>query len=165
MDDKSVLAIADKAASEVGSQTADVTEAISAAVTAAAVAATTEAALVDRTPVKTDDAVAPGSNLSSSSMGQMSNPAKYSDRYEFSTNENGFKRTFPEKLMEILDQPDVQDCMMWTPDGDSFRITSVNKCTSEVLPRFFKQTKFPSFVRKLNRWGFKQVRSINNVLI
>lgn len=78
-------------------------------------------------------------------------------KYHFSTNENGFKRTFPEKLMEILDHPNSQDILQWMPDGEAFCVLSPTRCTDEILPKFFKQTKFPSFVRKLNRWGFKQI--------
>jgi len=79
------------------------------------------------------------------------------ERYDFGTNENGFKRTFPEKLMQILSLPETQDAMQWVPDGEAFIIKSVVKCVNDILPRFFKQTKFASFVRKLNRWGFKQI--------
>lgn len=66
-------------------------------------------------------------------------------------------KTFPEKLMDMLDNEDVQDAITWLPGGKSFSIINPNKFTDNVLPRFFKQAKFESFVRKLYRWGFRQV--------
>ena len=60
--------------------------------------------------------------------------------------------TFPEKLMHMLSHDDVRDSIMWLPGGKSFVIANQRKFTAEVLPRFFKQCKFDSFVRKLYRW-------------
>lgn len=48
-------------------------------------------------------------------------------------------------------------CIAWLADGNSFVVRNPEEFTREVLPRFFKKTKFTSFVRKLYRWGFKQV--------
>ena len=79
------------------------------------------------------------------------------EKYDFGTNENGFRRTFPEKLMEILSMKESTDAMQWVADGDAFVILSVANCVHTILPRFFKQTKFASFIRKVNRWGFKQI--------
>lgn len=109
-----------------------------------------EAALIDRTPgtVGLSDDIASAVVAAAGVDG---------NKYQFTTNENGFKRTFPEKLMEVLDQPASQDIMHWMPDGEAFCILSSSRCRDEILPKFFKQTKFPSFVRKLNRWGFKQI--------
>lgn len=54
------------------------------------------------------------------------------------------------------DQPDGF-CIAWLPDGKSFVIRNPDLFTRQVLPKFFKATKFSSFTRKLYRWGFRQV--------
>ena len=59
--------------------------------------------------------------------------------------------------MDMLDHEDVTEAITWLPGGKSFSIINPKKFTDAVLPNFFKQAKFESFVRKLYRWGFRQV--------
>lgn len=69
--------------------------------------------------------------------------------------------TFPEKLMNLMkfaeEQTEDNFCIAWLPDGKSFVIRNPDEFTRQVLPKFFKATKFSSFTRKLYRWGFRQV--------
>lgn len=71
--------------------------------------------------------------------------------------------TFPEKLMNMMiyaEKKNVTDtnfCIGWLDDGQSIIVRNPDKLTDDVLPLFFKQTKFSSFTRKLYRWGFRQV--------
>jgi len=69
--------------------------------------------------------------------------------------------TFPEKMMNLMryavDQNQEGFCVAWLPDGKSFVIRNPDTFTRQVLPKFFKATKFSSFTRKLYRWGFRQV--------
>jgi len=70
------------------------------------------------------------------------------------------KRTFAEKLMEVLSRPsECGHAVTWLPDGKSFVIVSPQAFTADVLPHYFKTAKFESFTRKLNRWGFKRIVS------
>lgn len=69
--------------------------------------------------------------------------------------ESGFM-SFPEKIMMLLDKKLAPDSMWWIPDGDAFCILPV-PFTEKVLDKHFQGTKFESFTRKLNRWGFKRV--------
>jgi len=48
-------------------------------------------------------------------------------------------------------------CVAWSEDGKSFIVKVPDKFVREVIPKFFKPTKFSSFTRKLYRWGFRQV--------
>jgi len=48
-------------------------------------------------------------------------------------------------------------CISWLADGKSFLIRHPEDFTRQVLPKFFKATKFSSFTRKLYRWGFRQL--------
>jgi hypothetical protein len=59
--------------------------------------------------------------------------------------------------MEILSDEEDSDTISWLPHGRSFIIYKKKKFAANVLPKFFKATKFTSFTRKLNRWGFTRV--------
>lgn len=65
-------------------------------------------------------------------------------------------RTFPEKLMELLETEALKDVMWWLTDGEGFALAP-QLFSSKVLSPYFYGTKFESFTRKLNRWGFKRV--------
>mmetsp|Transcript_50132 Transcript_50132/g.76231 ORF Transcript_50132/g.76231 Transcript_50132/m.76231 type:complete len:298 (+) Transcript_50132:122-1015(+) len=69
--------------------------------------------------------------------------------------------TFPEKMMSLMkfavEQDEETYCVAWLPDGKSFVIRNPDEFTRQVLPKYFKATKFSSFTRKLYRWGFRQV--------
>lgn len=59
--------------------------------------------------------------------------------------------------MEILDSHKTNDVVTWLPHGQAFIIYKKKKFASEVLPVYFKLSKFTSFTRKLNRWGFTRI--------
>ena len=65
--------------------------------------------------------------------------------------------TFPQKLMAVLDNDQLSDIVTWLPHGKGFIILQKKRFASEVMPLYFKQSKFTSFTRKLNRWGFTRV--------
>ncbi|KAI2494666.1 DNA binding protein [Fragilaria crotonensis] len=75
--------------------------------------------------------------------------------------------TFPEKLMLMLMYVDKEFrtpgsspedvCISWILDGRAFIIRRKEDMVKQFLTLFFRQTKFPSFTRKLYRWGFRQV--------
>jgi hypothetical protein len=75
---------------------------------------------------------------------------------------NGFAKTFPQKLMELLSYDDVRKSITWMPKGDAFMIVKEKSFVEKVLPRFFKKTKFCSFKGKLYRWGFKRIMKGEN---
>eukprot|EP00526_Cylindrotheca_closterium_P009350 CAMPEP_0113609668 /NCGR_PEP_ID=MMETSP0017_2-20120614/4618_1 /TAXON_ID=2856 /ORGANISM="Cylindrotheca closterium" /LENGTH=426 /DNA_ID=CAMNT_0000518509 /DNA_START=19 /DNA_END=1299 /DNA_ORIENTATION=- /assembly_acc=CAM_ASM_000147 len=66
-------------------------------------------------------------------------------------------KTFPQILMEILNNEEESDTIAWLPHGRSFIIYKKKRFAAHTLPKFFKATKFTSFTRKLNRWGFTRV--------
>ena len=65
--------------------------------------------------------------------------------------------TFQNKLMHVLEHGGLDSCIKWLPHGRAFQVQDAEKFTKEVLPVFFKQTKYESFVRQLNIWGFKRI--------
>lgn len=76
------------------------------------------------------------------------------------------KEIFPMKLHELLADSSVRDVVSWLPHGNSFVILRPEIFATTVLPRYFAPEgsskggavhKYPSFTRRLNRWGFRQV--------
>jgi len=65
--------------------------------------------------------------------------------------------TFPQRLMDVLSNERHDDVVTWLPHGKAFIIYKKKRFAAEVLPLYFKQSKFTSFTRKLNRWGFTRV--------
>jgi hypothetical protein len=68
---------------------------------------------------------------------------------------NKHKQTFAQKLMHILSIKECQDAIRWMPNGCAFCIVDSKELVDKVLPKYFKEAKYTSFTRKLNRWGFK----------
>ena len=69
------------------------------------------------------------------------------------------KDQFPAKLYEMLEA--VEDLgllhtVSWLPHGRAFRVTDPEQFMELVVPKFFKATKYRSFTRQLNLWGFKR---------
>jgi HSF-type DNA-binding len=62
-------------------------------------------------------------------------------------------------LMQYVDQykDDKKFCCAWLPEGKSFVIRNPDEFSRNIVPMFFKPTKFSSFTRKLYRWGFRQI--------
>jgi hypothetical protein len=60
---------------------------------------------------------------------------------------------FPQKLMDILEDPQNQDIISWLPHGKSFVIRDRTLFADMIMPRYFpRKAKYSSFTRKLNRW-------------
>lgn len=58
--------------------------------------------------------------------------------------------------MEVLDLEDeeAKQSFSWLPHGRGFIITDKKKFAAEVLPKYFGESKYTSFTRRLNRWYF-----------
>ena len=97
------------------------------------------------------------------------------------------KEMFPMRLHALLADPTVRDIITWLPHGRSFVVLRPDVFATHVLPRYFAPEgsnspnarvssviptdgnlvsmipqskgvhKYPSFTRKLNRWGFRQI--------
>ena len=53
-------------------------------------------------------------------------------------------------------QKEDDKIIRWKPDGIAFEITDTEALATEILPKYFRHTKFASFQRQLNYFGFKK---------
>ena len=58
----------------------------------------------------------------------------------------------------MIDQCDPS-IVAWSSNGDSFTIKDTHALEKEVLPKYFNHSKFSSFIRQLNFYGFQKMRS------
>ena len=68
--------------------------------------------------------------------------------------------TFPIKLhiaLKVLHNEGSEDIVSWSPHGRSFKIHNVHVFEQVIMKRFFRQSKFSSFRRQLNLYGFQRV--------
>ncbi|KAI2501075.1 hypothetical protein MHU86_13366 [Fragilaria crotonensis] len=69
---------------------------------------------------------------------------------------------FPVKLHEMLDhieQDGLSHVVSWQPHGRCFVVHNQQQFVDVIMPHYFKQTKFPSFQRQLNLYGFNRLTS------
>lgn len=108
---------------------------------------------------------------------QETKPTNSSSR---ASSSKGEKEVFPMRLHALLADPDVRDVISWLPHGNSFVVLRPDVFATRVLPQYFNSEvsikakvssnssvtstgskpqvhKYPSFTRKLNRWGFRQI--------
>mmetsp|Transcript_27790 Transcript_27790/g.67183 ORF Transcript_27790/g.67183 Transcript_27790/m.67183 type:complete len:582 (+) Transcript_27790:897-2642(+) len=76
------------------------------------------------------------------------------------TKPNKKEKKFPWVLHRIIDEAEQegnQHIVAWMPNGRSFIVHKRDTFTEQILPRYFRQTKYKSFVRQLNLWGFTYI--------
>lgn len=67
---------------------------------------------------------------------------------------------FPWRLHEMLEDADKNGytaAVSWLPDEKSFKVHKQETFVNQMMPRYFNQTKYRSFQRQLNVWGFERV--------
>lgn len=72
----------------------------------------------------------------------------------------GAKVPFHQKLHALLDDNPFEDIISWQPHGRSFSIHKPDRFVAEVMPKYFKQSKFSSFLRQLNLYSFTRQRAL-----
>eukprot|EP00636_Phaeomonas_parva_P009595 CAMPEP_0118880244 /NCGR_PEP_ID=MMETSP1163-20130328/19847_1 /TAXON_ID=124430 /ORGANISM="Phaeomonas parva, Strain CCMP2877" /LENGTH=216 /DNA_ID=CAMNT_0006816589 /DNA_START=13 /DNA_END=660 /DNA_ORIENTATION=- len=63
---------------------------------------------------------------------------------------------FPAKLMHIVDSEE-DSIIRWAENGACFVIVDLKRFENETLPRYFHHSKFASFQRQLNLYGFRRI--------
>jgi len=64
---------------------------------------------------------------------------------------------FPAKMHSILSRPELHDIVSWLPHGRSWRILKPREFEIKVIPTYFEHSKFSSFIRQANGWGFRRI--------
>eukprot|EP00613_Pedinella_sp_CCMP2098_P002393 CAMPEP_0171623408 /NCGR_PEP_ID=MMETSP0990-20121206/17926_1 /TAXON_ID=483369 /ORGANISM="non described non described, Strain CCMP2098" /LENGTH=515 /DNA_ID=CAMNT_0012189601 /DNA_START=258 /DNA_END=1805 /DNA_ORIENTATION=+ len=72
------------------------------------------------------------------------------------TGRRGAPQVFPRKLYEILSQENT-DTVSWNQLGTNFVIADMEDFTENILMHYFRHTKYSSFQRQLNLYGFRKV--------
>jgi hypothetical protein len=68
--------------------------------------------------------------------------------------------SFPWKLHQMLETAEIEGfdhVVSWHPVDHSFKVHDVNEFLTHVMPRYFNSTKYKSFQRQLNIWGFERI--------
>lgn len=74
----------------------------------------------------------------------------------------GVVKPFPLKLHEMLDQIEdegLASVVCWQPHGRAFMVRKPREFVEYVMPKYFNQSKFASFQRQLNLYGFRRLTS------
>jgi len=74
------------------------------------------------------------------------------------TGKRGVPQQFPRRLYLMLESEaklqatssDYESIISWSDSGKAFKITNAASFSSEVLPKYFRTSKFSSFQRNLN---------------
>ena len=70
-----------------------------------------------------------------------------------------YESSFYTQLYTILNDTEYSECIKWSEDGSSIIILNKNALTEKVFPNFFKHHNYSSFVRQLNLYNFKKIKS------
>jgi hypothetical protein len=73
---------------------------------------------------------------------------------------SGMACLFPLRLHQLLDSTEKEDksrIVSWLPGGKSFKVHDKAAFANKVLPLFFGTSKYKSYQRNLNLWGFRTV--------
>ncbi len=69
---------------------------------------------------------------------------------------------FLAKLWKLVDDPDTNSMISWSPEGTSFVIHNQAEFTQSLLPYYYKHSNMASFVRQLNMYGFHKVVGVDS---
>ncbi|XP_029170843.1 heat shock factor protein 1-like isoform X2 [Nylanderia fulva] len=67
---------------------------------------------------------------------------------------------FLAKLWRLVEDPETDNLICWSPSGKSFFIKNQAKFARELLPHYYKHNNMASFVRQLNMYGFHKKVSV-----
>ncbi|KAL3774291.1 hypothetical protein HJC23_007930 [Cyclotella cryptica] len=77
--------------------------------------------------------------------------------------QSGTVPSFPIKMHALLSKTELSDVLAWDSHGRSFRILKPRQFEAEILPRYFDHSKFSSFTRQVNGWGFRRLTEGENM--
>ncbi|KAF8205128.1 HSF-type DNA-binding-domain-containing protein [Pholiota molesta] len=71
--------------------------------------------------------------------------------------------TFLTKLYNLLERPENQHMIRWDPAGEHIIVERPEQLALHVLPSIYRQSRFASFSRQLNIYGFMRKVNLRNV--
>lgn len=71
--------------------------------------------------------------------------------------------TFLTKLYALLEKPENQHMIRWDSNGDHIIVERPEQLALHVLPSVYRQSRFASFSRQLNIYGFMRKVNLRNV--
>jgi hypothetical protein len=66
------------------------------------------------------------------------------------------------RMLAEVEEAGLSDIISFLPHGRAFKIHTVVEFVSKVLPKYFKLSKWSSFVRQLNLYGFRRFNHGNH---
>lgn len=64
---------------------------------------------------------------------------------------------FPAKLHDIVSNPEYRHIIAWQPHGRCWKVIDKYLLSTVICPKYFSHSKFESFNRSVNGWGFKRL--------
>ncbi|OPJ89323.1 heat shock factor protein 3-like [Patagioenas fasciata] len=72
---------------------------------------------------------------------------------------------FLAKLWALVEDPQSDDVICWSRNGENFCILDEQRFAKELLPKYFKHNNISSFIRQLNMYGFRKVIALENGMV
>ena len=105
------------------------------------------------------------------SIGHISSAGKKSTTTSQLKHDDDFylKSPFPWKLQQMLEDvssENKEEIISWVPEGNAFQIHRSSSFERDIMPKYFRQTKYKSFTRQVSRsapslgsfdWNFKEL--------
>ncbi|KAG8939941.1 hypothetical protein FRC04_005796 [Tulasnella sp. 424] len=90
-------------------------------------------------------------------------PSKPSQSSEPPKMESKPQATFLTKLYALLERPEYQSMIRWDANGEQIIVERPEQLALHVLPSIYRQSRFASFSRQLNIYGFMRKVNLRNV--
>ncbi|KAK7470831.1 hypothetical protein VKT23_002248 [Stygiomarasmius scandens] len=89
---------------------------------------------------------------------------QYQDDHDKSPkNDSKPQATFLTKLYALLERPENHHMIRWDPQGEHIIVERPEQLALHVLPSIYRQSRFASFSRQLNIYGFMRKVNLRNV--
>ncbi|KAF8138169.1 HSF-type DNA-binding-domain-containing protein [Boletus edulis] len=105
----------------------------------------------------------PPSSPNDSPSDDPSPPPKSHDQHQPAKTESKPQATFLTKLYALLERPENHHMIRWDPAGEHIIVERPEQLALHVLPSVYRQSRFASFSRQLNIYGFMRKVNLRNV--
>ncbi|XP_006460179.1 hypothetical protein AGABI2DRAFT_191939 [Agaricus bisporus var. bisporus H97] len=103
------------------------------------------------------------SNASSDDHNDPPSPTKSNPDHQPPKTESKPQATFLTKLYALLERPENHHMIRWDPAGEHIIVERPEQLALHVLPSIYRQSRFASFSRQLNIYGFMRKVNLRNV--